>query len=203
MSKLQFNNKENLKFYHDKNGVIAVYKKKTFMLGFQSIAHKDKQFSKSELLSLAHSVLSFECVMRGLPVHSRESESLIMAFDLINDFTPFYKYVSNDIFNNYIKKGKWQLGCISQYRTIENKKQRDEFEGFSFLHFNLNNQQFSSVCNAGFNYLIFCGTKSENSLQHKKTVRRKAIVFSEREKLCREYKKIYWRNEIFCSSRSL
>lgn len=73
--------------------------------------------------------------------------------------------------------GNWQLGNVHQYRTIENIKQRDEFEGFSFLNLNINNHIISQVCNAGFNYLILCGTKSKNSSNLKEQFGEQELFF--------------------------
>lgn len=79
------------------------------------------------------------------------------------DFQPFneptvYQYVSSEILNNFIKKGKFQLGHITRYHDIENKKARDSFEGFSFLQIAYNSQQVYRPLFAGYNFAIFCTT---------------------------------------------
>lgn len=86
-----------------------------------------------------------------------------------NEYSAFYKYVKPEIFEKFISKGHWQLGTIEYYRTIENMKIRDEFEGYSFINLNLNNHMVAISFITGYNYLILCGTKSSDSLYHKQT----------------------------------
>lgn len=164
---LKFINTNSLKFFHSKEGVIASYKKNKFILGFLSISEEGIDFTDEEYNSFAEITLKYHCSVRNVPLHKIE-KSIPVSKKIINDYSPFRKYVKKDIFDNYISKGIFQLGTIEQYRTIENKSQRDEFEGHSFLNLNINNHIVSSICNSGFNYLIFCGTKSENSEEHKK-----------------------------------
>ena len=173
---LKFINTDSLKFFHTKEGVIASYKKKKFILGFLTISHENISFSDSEYLSMAEIVLKFHCSVRNVPLHTIESPTPVSAKQT-NDFTPFYKYVSNEVYEKYISKGIFQLGTIEQYRSIENIKQRDEFEGHSFLNLNINNHIVSSVCSSGFNYLIFCGTKTEGSEGHKEQFGEKQLYF--------------------------
>jgi len=84
------------------------------------------------------------------------------------DFQPFneptvYQYVSSDILDNYIKKGKFQLGHIIRYHEIENEKARDSLEGFSFLQINYKSQQVYRPLFAGYNFAIFCTTTINNT----------------------------------------
>lgn len=176
MNNLKFIDTKNLKFQHNKNGVIAIYNGKKIVLGHLSIGHKNEHLSDSELCKFAQITLDFQCKVRGLPKHNITNTNIFSNKLIENHNRPIYKYVQQDVFNNYIQKGKWQLGCIEQYRTIENQKQRDEFEGYSFLNMVINNHLVSTVCNSGFNYLIFCGTDRDNSTTHKEQFGEKKIT---------------------------
>lgn len=175
MNNLKFIETKNLKFQHNKNGVVAIHNDKRFILGYLSIGNESEHFSDSELSQYAQIVLDFQCSVRGLPKHNITNQQIFTNGLIENDYSPIYKYLQPEVFNNYIEKGKWQLGCIQQYRTIENQKQRDEFEGYSFLNLIINNHLVSTVCNSGFNYLIFCGTYKDNSTLHKEQFGEKKI----------------------------
>ena len=166
-----------MKFLHNSKGVIAKYLNKKFILGPCHINKLGISFTEEQFLTLSEMTIKFECAVRGFPNHKMETKELVLSNEIINDYSPFYKYVSDRIFNQHIRHGKWQLGNIHQYRSIENVKQRDEFEGFSFLNFNVNNHSVSQVCNTGFNYLIFCGTKSSSSVTHQEQFGRREFHF--------------------------
>lgn len=175
MNRLKFTNTKYLKFQHNKNGVVAIYNNKKYIIGYLSISNESENFSDSVLSQYAQIVLDFQCNVRGLPSHKIESQNIFTNGLIENDYRPIHKYMKSEIFNNYIKKGSWQLGCIEQYRTIENQKQRDEFEGYAFINMIMNNHLVSTVCNSGFNYLIFCGTHEDNSTFHENQFGEKKI----------------------------
>lgn len=176
-SELKFIDTPSLKFHHSKDGVIAFYQNNKFILGHLSISKEGAEFNDETYIEYSKAVLKFNCSVRNVPLHKIEQPIPIFSNKIINDYSPFYKYISTDIFEKYIRKGMWQLGAIEQYRTIENIKQRDEFEGYSFLNLNINNHIVSSICNTGFNYLIFCGTRSSKSLIHKEQFGDKELYF--------------------------
>ncbi len=155
----------------------AKYSNKKFVLGTPIINELGTDFTDEEFVKLSEIIINFESTVRGFPKHKLETKKLILSNEIVNDYSPFSKYVSDKVFKQYIQNGKWQLGNIHLYRTIENIKQRDEFEGFSFLNFNVNNHSISQVCNTGFNYLIFCGTKSSNSIIHQEKFGSKELHF--------------------------
>lgn len=194
MNELKFIDTPELKFHHNRKGVNARYNKKKFILGTLSVSHQNITFSQEDYLNLSKNVLNFECSVRGFPKYDTTLNQLIDSRNITNDYGPFYKYVDKKIFQNKILKGNWQLGNIHQYRTIENKKQRDEFEGFSFLNLNINNHIISQVCNAGFNYLILCGTRSKSSSEHKNQFGEQELFFPDIKSfavdVCKEIKAI-------------
>lgn len=176
-TQLNFNNEHNLKFFHNEQGVIVSYKKKKFILGFLSLSDLNS-FSDEDYLNLAKTTLRFHTKVRNVPLHKVSLFNHITP-NLNNDYTPFYKYINHDIYDKYIKNGIFQLGTIQQYRNIENEQQRDEFEGHSCINLTINNQIISLLCNSGFNYYIFCGTKSINSEYHKKQFGDKIIKIND------------------------
>ena len=188
-SDLHFTNTKSLKFFHTKDGVIANYKKRKFILGFRSISNENTDFTDQEYLSFAQIVLRYHCTVRNVPMHSVENIVPISSKRIINDFTPFHKYVPTEIFERYISKGIFQLGTIEQYRKIEDARRRDEFEGYSFLNLNINNHIVSSVCISGFSYLIFSATRSANSLWHREKFGGTELYFTDiqsfAENLCK------------------
>jgi hypothetical protein len=178
MTHLQFNSTNDLKFSHSLEGVIADYKKIKHILGYLSISQKNVDFTDQQYLDFANTILVSQCLLRNKPLHLVENVNPISSNNFINDFSPFYKYTSNDVFNKYIKNGIWQLGTINQYRTIENIKQRDEFEGYSFINLNINNQIVSAVFNTCFNYYVFCATKTDESVEHRNQFGEKKLSFT-------------------------
>ncbi len=73
---------------------------------------------------------------------------------------PFYKFIHKETYDNYIKKGKFQLGSLQYYREIEKNDSRDEKEGFSNLIIKSGNRQILTSVISGFNKYVFCGTHS-------------------------------------------
>ena len=72
----------------------------------------------------------------------------------------FYKFISKETYDNFLKKGKFQLGSLKRYREIENLNSRDEKEGFSNLLIKSGKRSIFTSVIAGFNHYILCGTDS-------------------------------------------
>lgn len=81
----------------------------------------------------------------------------IEEYDLEISGLSFYKFISKATYENFLKKGKFQLGSLKFYREIENLNSRDEKEGFSNLLINSGNRSIFTSVIAGFNHYIFCG----------------------------------------------
>jgi hypothetical protein len=77
---------------------------------------------------------------------------------------PLYKFIHKDTYNNFISKGKFQLGSLQYYREIERDESRDEKEGYSNIILNTNNRQILTSVISGFNNYIFCGTSNLNQI---------------------------------------
>jgi hypothetical protein len=167
LNNLKFIDSKNLRFKHQHDGVLSIFRDKKYILHYLSIGNESIEFSDEELKNYAQISLDLQCSLRNLPKHVVNNHQIFSNCKFENDFQPIFKYVKPEIFNNYIKKGIWQVGCIEQYRTIENHKQRDEFEGYSFVNMIINNHLISTVCSGGFNYLIFSATQEDNSSFHK------------------------------------
>ena len=48
-----------MKFQHNKNGVVAIYNNKKYIIGYLSIGNESENFSDSELSKYAEIVLDF------------------------------------------------------------------------------------------------------------------------------------------------
>jgi hypothetical protein len=166
MNEIEFNDTSNLKFHHIKNGVIAKYCKNKFILGLTLIGNYGESFSEEEYNNLSKTIINFESDIREFPKHDFKTQILKDTENIQNYNGPFSKYLKPEIFNRFLAKGNWQLGNINLYRNTENQKIRDDYEGFSVLHFNINDYPVSQVCTGGYNYLMFCGTKSSGSQKH-------------------------------------
>jgi len=91
-------------------------------------------------------------------------------FDSSEYQKPFYKFIHKETYDNYIKKGKFQLGSLQYYREIEQDESRDEKEGFSNLIIKSGNRQILTSVISGFNKYVLCGT---HSLEQQESMARK------------------------------
>jgi len=163
MASLKFISTKNLKFLHNSEGVTINANNKRLILRGLSIIEKDVANDYSKLKQLAKINLKFQSEIGRLPQHVIESDEFYHSSSFSEISGPVYKYVNKSIYENFILNGQWQLGCINQYRKIENEKQRDEFEGFCNMNLLINDFLVNVLCHSGFNYLIFCCTKTSNS----------------------------------------
>lgn len=79
---------------------------------------------------------------------------------------PFYKFIHKETYENFIKKGKFQLGSLKYYREIERQESRDEKEGFANLIINSGNRQILTSVISGFDKYILCGTYDIENLDY-------------------------------------
>jgi hypothetical protein len=175
---LNIANNSNLKFKKLEKGSIALYNNKKIIFGSSlAIMKRNLELTELDYLNLAKYNLSLYCSGKKLPRHIIRNTTPILSKSIVNDYSPFYKYVQPEIFEKFIKNGLWQLGTIELYRSIENNKQRDEFEGYSFLNLTINNHIVCTNVITGFNYLIFCATRSARSTRHKINFGEKLLYF--------------------------
>jgi hypothetical protein len=181
-------NCSQLSFQNLEKKLIATYNNKKIIFGtFLMLLKRNKDLSEKQKLRLGKDNLREYCKQNQLPFPIIKKIYPVYTKDIINNYTPFYKYVVPEVFEK-LKNGCWQLGTIEQYRTIEYKKQRDEFEGFSFFYLDINNHFVGSSFISGFNYLILCGTTTPDSKYHKEIFGEKCIFFPNvktlAEKIC-------------------
>jgi hypothetical protein len=183
-------NNSSLKFSQE-NGLSVTYNNKKIQFGnFIGILKRNIDLTDYEHVELAKHNLKTYYSHKKLPFITTKKLAPIYSKQFINNYSPFYKYVQPEIYENFISKGKWQLGTVEQYRTIENAKQRDDFVGFSFLTLNINNHLICISFISSFNYLILSGTKSANSTFHKTSFGEKMLyipdIKSFAEVICKE-----------------
>lgn len=82
---------------------------------------------------------------------------------------PFYKFIHKETYDNFIRKGKFQLGTLKYYREIERQESRDEKEGFANLIINSGNRQILTSVISGFDKFIMCGTYDIENLAYMST----------------------------------
>ena len=169
----------DLKLKHDTNGLHAFLNGKRTTFGMSTVLKPDASQTDDDIKEQIKIILTLQEGLNrfSMPIYKIDDFKPININEILNDYTPFYKYTSHAIFENYIRKGRWQLGTIHQYQTIENQKQRDEFEGYCFMNMVINGQLTSSLVSTGYNYLIFCGTKKSNSALHKGSFGEKELYF--------------------------
>jgi hypothetical protein len=171
-------NNSLLQFTNLEHELFATYKNRKIIFGnIIMIGKKNASLTDYQHIRLAKDNLKSYCSTKKIPYKSGKKIIPIYSKSIVNNYTPFYKYVQTEVFDEFILKGKWQLGTIEQYRTIENIKQRDVFEGFSFLNLNINHHFIGITFISGFNYLILCGTRSANSDYHKTNFGEKILHF--------------------------
>lgn len=98
-----------------------------------------------------------------------QTDKKILIKDYFNLSTnkPFYKYISKQIYGDYISRGCFRFGSIKYYQEVENNKIKDEYEGFTNLFIDYKNRQLMVTLFSGYNFAIFCGTSNYNSSTNK------------------------------------
>lgn len=79
---------------------------------------------------------------------------------------PFYKFIHKETYDNFISKGKFQLGTLQYYREIERQESRDYKEGFSNLIINSGDRQILTSVISGFDKYILCGTHDSENVEY-------------------------------------
>ena len=82
---------------------------------------------------------------------------------------PFYKFIHKETYDNFVSKGKFQLGTLQYYRDIERQESRDEKEGFANLIINSGNRQILTSVISGFDKYILCGTYDIDNVDYMST----------------------------------
>ena len=127
-----------------------------------SLLKKGDKFNEIELKEFIRITTKFFNSVSSIPNKPSQLFGDLLVEDFEQDLNglTFYKFVSKEIYDNYICKGKHQLGSLKFYREIEKKESKDEKEGFcNLIILSLDRQIFTSVI-SGFNYYLFCGSKN-------------------------------------------
>lgn len=101
--------------------------------------------------------------------HYSQTDEKILVRNYFNSSAnqPFYKYVSRQIYDDYLSRGSFRLGSIKYYQSVENDKIKDEYEGFTNLFIDYKNRQIMVSLFSGYNFAIFCGTSNFDSISNK------------------------------------
>ena len=131
-----------------------------------SYSKENQQFTEEEIKKFVSITSNYLDDLEGAHNDNRLGElfdTLLVPIphESLKDLT-FYKFITKDTYDNYILKGKFQLGSLQFYREIENKSARDEKEGYSNLIIRSGNRDIFTSILSGFNFYIFCGTSTTN-----------------------------------------
>jgi hypothetical protein len=77
--------------------------------------------------------------------------------DVANTDEPFYKYLTRETLDKYVKQDNFQLGTINYYHGAD-PNAKDTLEGFTHFYIDQSDKQRGQAFYSGFNYLVFCGT---------------------------------------------
>lgn len=148
-------------FLHTKDNI-------SILTQFLTITKENVKLSDAQKASMSNIVLDYLIKVGNLKQYS-ESDKEILIKDYFKPATNqhFYKYVSKQIYNDYISKGCFRLGSIKYYQTVENIKIQDAHEGFTNLFIDYKNKQLMVTLFSGYNFAIFCGTSNFNSINNK------------------------------------
>ncbi|MFN6342924.1 MAG: hypothetical protein ACK4Y6_11050 [Bacteroidota bacterium] len=162
-------NTKRLRFKHNTKGVLAYLDNKRFIFSGLTVLKEGVSLNEQEFESYLSIWNTFNSEVRGKPFHPTHNYKIIeYNIDEVKPYTgKAFKYIQYENYEKFITKGKWLLGNIEHYATIENESLRDEYEGFTHMNLFINNHQTSFLVQTNFNYLIFCCSHAENSNQLK------------------------------------
>jgi hypothetical protein len=154
----------SIKWLHNKTGyALKVGSITPIILASLSLSKEDAVFTEEQQKQFAKSTVDYLAGAFGF----RDRISAKNGIDnspgfLIDDFVEakpqyLYKYVSKKS-SEYYKKGRFQVGTIKYFQTMENDKARDELEGLAFIDTKLGNRIANAAVTMGSNYYVFCGT---------------------------------------------
>lgn len=101
----------------------------------------------------------------------------------------FTRYVPNDVYEKYIKKGIFRFGTLKYFQNMENEIAKDEMEGFCNIFLTINNEYSACSALTGYNYLILCGTDDTNSQYHLDTFGKCKITIPNIDSFCQAVQK--------------
>ena len=133
---------------------------KSIIVQLLSVTKENVHFTDTDLRNMI-TIFSdyFDSISSNKPIKNELFGPLHMIdYDTKLEGLTFYKYISKETHDNYLKKGKFQLGSLKLYREIENENSRDEKEGFCNLLIKSGNRSIFTSVISGFNHYILCGT---------------------------------------------
>jgi len=146
--------------FHSNIGCEYELNKVSLIVQLITMTKENVYFSESEIKVFIKATSNYFNAISKKKSSARDlfGEILVTDEDESLDDCTFYKYIPNDIYRNFISKGAFQLGSLKKYREIENKKIRDEKEGFCNLIIHSANREILTSVISGFNHYVFCGT---------------------------------------------
>ena len=143
-------------FLHTKNNI-------SLLAQFFSITKENIRLTDAEKAKMSNAIVDYLLNVGNLKRYPENIDNI-----LVRDiFTPstghIYKYINEQVYNDFISKGIFRLGSIKYYQAVENDRIKDEFEGFTNLFLDYINRELMVTLFSGYNFAIFCGTSNYNS----------------------------------------
>ncbi len=135
---------------------------------FLTVTKENIKLTDEQKASVSNIVIDYLIKVGNLKQYSQTDKKILIK-DYFNRSTnqPFYKYISKQIYDDYISRGCFRFGSIKYYQEVENNKIKDEYEGFTNLFIDYKNRQLMVTLFSGYNFAIFCGTSNFNSSTNK------------------------------------
>jgi len=123
-----------------------------------------KETNEFNVESFQSSFLTFHQSIKGEKPITGTDRILLTRQDFNTpEIHDMYKYVSTAVLKSRILKGWFRFGTIDYYKSAENERIRDEFEGFTGLDIQTGKRHVITSATSGFNYHIYCGTDFKKS----------------------------------------
>uniref|UniRef100_UPI00404A050C hypothetical protein n=1 Tax=Gelidibacter sp. TaxID=2018083 RepID=UPI00404A050C len=151
------------RLFHTNKGFEYIKDNRSLILQFISMTKENVLFTNTDIENYIKAISKYSDYISNNKNVYESFGKLNYVTNLSQDFDgTFYKFIHKETYDNFISKGKFQLGSLQYYREIERDESRDEKEGFSNIILNSNNRQILASVISGFNSYIFCGTYDLN-----------------------------------------
>lgn len=148
--------KEQFKKYE---GFLITRNKISILSQVKSLTKKDTFLTEKQQISFFEAVQKYlDSVQNRTSTYDKDKIEISEYEEQQDAEDVFYKYVTKQSLENYIKKGIFKLGTLNHYQKAKNNKIKDEKEGYTHLIIESEEKQLLQSFCSGFNYLIFCGS---------------------------------------------
>lgn len=152
---------------HLNNAIEYTLNNRNIISQFMASTKKGETFTDDELIKFVTITTKFIEAKNKIPSSWTKLNGDLHTLPLPTSTTPtFYKYMTEQTYNTYIAKGKFKLGSLSLYRSIEKIESRDDREGNSNILIDTNDGSIFISVISGFNYYVLCGTGTQDNSEY-------------------------------------